>query len=156
MKTIIFFQIDAQLFGLLWWVSSRESAAMQQTQVWSLSQEDPWGKEMAIHFCIFAWDISWTEEPGRLQSMELQKSQTWLSDLTTAQLSRCFSWTVLLLLSALFSLLSYKLALQTPDQGQGRFLGSQLHPVAFSVHSFPNATVMQGMELLECFNIRQV
>ena len=31
------------------------------------------GKEMATHSYILAWEIPWTEEPGRLQSMELQR-----------------------------------------------------------------------------------
>ena len=37
-------------------------------------------KEMATHFSILAWEISWTEEPGRLQSMGSQKSQPQLND----------------------------------------------------------------------------
>ena len=37
-------------------------------------------KEMAAHSSILAWEISWAEEPGRLQSMGLQKNQTRLSD----------------------------------------------------------------------------
>ena len=41
--------------------------AVQETQVWSLGQEDPLEKEMATHSSILAWRISWTEEPGRLQ-----------------------------------------------------------------------------------------
>ena len=41
--------------------------AMQETQVWFLSREDPLEKEMAIHYGILAWEIPWTEEPGRLQ-----------------------------------------------------------------------------------------
>ena len=41
--------------------------AVQETQVWSLGQEDPLEKEMATHSSILAWKISWTEEPGRLQ-----------------------------------------------------------------------------------------
>ena len=53
--------------------------AMQETQVRSLAQEDPLEKDMATHSSILAWEISWTEEPGSLQSMELQKSQTQLS-----------------------------------------------------------------------------
>ena len=32
---------------------------------------------MATHFSILTWEILWTEEPGRLQSMESQKSRTW-------------------------------------------------------------------------------
>ena len=42
----------------------------------SLGQEDPLQKEMATHCSILARDVLWTEEPGGLQSMELQKSQT--------------------------------------------------------------------------------
>jgi len=43
----------------------------QQTQcVWSLCQDDPLEEGMAAHSSILAWRIPWTEEPGRLQSME--------------------------------------------------------------------------------------
>ena len=41
--------------------------------VGSLDQEDPLEKEMAIHSSTIAWKIPWTEEPGRLQSMGLQR-----------------------------------------------------------------------------------
>ena len=44
-----------------------------------LSQEDPLEEGMATHSSILAWRIPWTEEPGRLQSMGSQKSQTRLS-----------------------------------------------------------------------------
>ena len=54
--------------------------AIQEMQVRSLGHEDPLEKEMVTHSSILAWEIPWTEEPGRLQSMALQKSQTWLSD----------------------------------------------------------------------------
>ena len=54
--------------------------AKQETWVQSLGQEDPLEKEMAIHFSIIAWKIPWTEESGGLESMGLQKSQTWLSE----------------------------------------------------------------------------
>ena len=37
-----------------------------------LSQEDPLEKGMGIHSSILAWRIPWTEEAGRLQSVELQ------------------------------------------------------------------------------------
>ena len=40
--------------------------AMQETQVQSLDQEDPLEKEMTTHSSILAWEILWTEEPGRL------------------------------------------------------------------------------------------
>ena len=48
----------------------------QETWVRFLGREDPLEKEMAIHSSILAWRILWTEEPGRLQSMESQKSDT--------------------------------------------------------------------------------
>ena len=56
---------------------------MQQTWVQSLAQEDTLKKGMAIHSSILAWKIPWTEEPGELQFMGLQKSWTQLSDATT-------------------------------------------------------------------------
>ena len=43
------------------------------TWVQSLGQEDPLEKGMATHSSIFAWEISWTEEPVRLQSMGSQR-----------------------------------------------------------------------------------
>ena len=46
----------------------------------SLGREDPLEKGMATHSSIFALEILWTEEPGGLQSMGSQKSQTRLSD----------------------------------------------------------------------------
>ena len=45
---------------------------MQETQVQSLSKEDPLEKGMATHSSIVTWQIPWTEDPGGLQSMELQ------------------------------------------------------------------------------------
>ena len=47
--------------------------AVQVTQVQSLGQEDPLEKGMATHSSILAWRIPKTEEPGRLQSMGLQR-----------------------------------------------------------------------------------
>ena len=46
--------------------------AMQETQVQSLGREDALEKGMATHSSILPWRIPWTEEPGRLQSTELQ------------------------------------------------------------------------------------
>ena len=48
--------------------------AMQETRVWSLHQEDPLEKGMAIHSSILAWRVPRTEEPGGLQSMRLQRA----------------------------------------------------------------------------------
>ena len=47
--------------------------AMQETRVQSLHQEDPLEKEMATHSSTLPWKIPWTEEPGGLQSMGLQR-----------------------------------------------------------------------------------
>ena len=46
---------------------------MQETRVQSLGQEDPLEKGMAAHSSILVWRIPWTEESGRLQSMESQR-----------------------------------------------------------------------------------
>ena len=45
----------------------------QETQIQSLGWEDPLEKEMATYSSILARKIPWTEEPGRLQSMESQR-----------------------------------------------------------------------------------
>ena len=47
--------------------------AMQETWVQSLGREDPLETEMATHSSILAWRILWTEEPGGLQSIGLQR-----------------------------------------------------------------------------------
>ena len=47
----------------------------QEMQVQFLGQKDPLEKEMETHSSILAWEIPWTEEAGRLQSIESQKSQ---------------------------------------------------------------------------------
>ena len=52
--------------GLPWWLSGKESPG----------REDPLEIEMAIHSSILAWEILWTVEPGRLQSLVWKKSQT--------------------------------------------------------------------------------
>ena len=54
---------------------SNNLPAMQETQVKSLSWEDPLEKEMTTYSSILAWEIPWTEGPGGLYSMESQKSQ---------------------------------------------------------------------------------
>ena len=46
---------------------------MQEMQVWSPCWEDILEKKMSTHSGILAWNISWTEEPGRLQSMGSQR-----------------------------------------------------------------------------------
>ena len=48
---------------------------MQEIRVQSLGWEDPLEKEMATYSSILAWKISWTEEPGGLQSMGSQRQE---------------------------------------------------------------------------------
>ena len=48
-------------------------STMLETRVHSLGWEEPLEKEMAIHSGTIAWKIPWTGEPGRLQSMGLQR-----------------------------------------------------------------------------------
>ena len=48
-------------------------STMRETWVQSLVWESPLEKEMAIHSSTIAWKIPWTEEPGKLQSMGLQR-----------------------------------------------------------------------------------
>ena len=55
----------------------------QEMWVQPLGQEDPLEKEMATHSSILFWRILCTEEPGGIQSIGSQKSQTRLSDPTT-------------------------------------------------------------------------
>ena len=50
--------------------------AVQETRVRLLGRDDPLEKETATLSRILAWEIPWTEEPGRLQSIESQKSGT--------------------------------------------------------------------------------
>ena len=46
---------------------------MRETRLRSLGGEDPLKKEMATHSSTLAWKIPWTKEPGRLQSLGLQR-----------------------------------------------------------------------------------
>ena len=56
--------------------AGKNSLPMQETGVPSWGGEDGLEKEMETHPSILAWYIPWTEEPGGLQSMRLQKGQT--------------------------------------------------------------------------------
>ena len=72
---------------LLTWTSlvvqwQRTRLPVQEMQVPSLGQEDALEKEMETHSSILAWEIPWAEEPGSLQSLGSQKSQTWQSNKT--------------------------------------------------------------------------
>ena len=68
------------------WVTQmvKNLAAMQEIQVWSLGQEGPLEKRTAAYSNILAWRITWTEEPGRLQSMVLQRvERDWVTNTFT-------------------------------------------------------------------------
>ena len=51
----------------------QEMLEMQETWVLSLGREDSLEEEMATYCSVLAWEIPWTEEPGGLQSMGLQR-----------------------------------------------------------------------------------
>ena len=54
--------------------------AYAEDMIPSLGQDNPPEKEMGTHSSILAWETPWTEEPGGLQPMGSQKSQTQLND----------------------------------------------------------------------------
>ena len=59
-------------------------STMWESRVRSLGQEDPLEKEMATHSSVLAWRIPWTEAPGQLQSMRLQRVRhNWLTNTFT-------------------------------------------------------------------------
>ena len=59
-------------------------SAMQETRVWSLVREDPLEKGRASHSSVVAWKIPWTEKPGRLQSVGLQRvGHDWVTNTHT-------------------------------------------------------------------------
>ena len=86
---------------------------MQQTRAQPLGQEDPLEKEIATHASILAWEIPWTEELSRLQSMGSQSysdmteklnnpctwKMAWKTKHSTISLSLSFTHSLLLSLS---------------------------------------------------------
>ena len=62
--------------------------AKQETLIWFLCREDALEKEMATQSNILAWEIPWTEEPGRLQSRESQRVR---HDFATKQKQQLFN-----------------------------------------------------------------
>jgi len=66
------------------------------TWVWFLGQEDPWKREELLTLVFLPGEFPWTEEPGMLQSMELQRvrSTEWL----THSFSSSTTWLVLICL----------------------------------------------------------
>ena len=73
-KRIIISDVVGRNVNLIIWASLvaqsvKNLPAVEETQVRSLDREDPLDKEVATHSSILVWNISWTEEPGGLQSM---------------------------------------------------------------------------------------
>ena len=79
--------------------------AVWETQVQFLGQEDSLEKEVATHSGILAWNVPWTEEPGRLQSMELDMTE------------KTFTFTSQVVLD-IRSSSGYKQDRQSPDSGE--------------------------------------
>ena len=71
--TIIYSPTLANIWASLLAQMMKHLPAICEAQVWFLGWEDPLEKEMATHSSILAWRIPWTEEPGRLQSIGLQR-----------------------------------------------------------------------------------
>ena len=73
-------------------VGKESACSVQETQemwVWSLCQEDPLEKGMAMHSSIIAWRIPWTEETGGLQSMGSQRvGHGWVTNTSTSQVAQ--------------------------------------------------------------------
>ena len=74
---------DIRIKGEAWWLSGKESAC-NSGDVGLIPGSGRSPKEMATHSSIFAWEIPWIGEPGRLQFMGSQKSLRKLSKQTTA------------------------------------------------------------------------
>ena len=77
---IYYFILSTFIDRLPWRLSDKESICNAGETGLIPGQEDPLEKEMATYCSILVSEIPWTENPDRLQSMELQKSQTRLSD----------------------------------------------------------------------------
>ena len=72
-------------FSRMFWWLRQSLPAVQETWVRSLGQEDPLEEEMETHSSILSWKTLWTEEPGRLQSMGLQRiGHDWVTKTSTA------------------------------------------------------------------------
>ena len=66
-------EVTLGLYSLPWWLSDKESACYAKGAVQSLGLEDPLEESTATHSSSLAWKTPWTEEPGGLQSMGLQR-----------------------------------------------------------------------------------
>ena len=112
----------------------------QETRVQSLGREDPLEKGMAPPSSIVAWKISWTEEPGRLQSM---------GSLIWTQMSlhtHVFDW---LFLKCLFKDFIGGDSFTVRSKGRYRDLP---HPLCLHIHSLPGINIPQQKSELSFFS----
>ena len=73
MVVLLAYSLDPQDFLVA--QTAKRLPIMRETWVQSLGLEDPLEKEMATHSGILAWEIPWTEEPGGLQFLGLQRDR---------------------------------------------------------------------------------
>ena len=72
-KKLYLYDLSMLILASLVAQTVKKLLAIQETWVWSLDRDNHLDKEMATHTSILAWRVSWTEEPGGLQSMGLQR-----------------------------------------------------------------------------------
>ena len=71
----------------------KDLSATQESQVWSLGQEDPLEEGMETHSSVLAWRIPWTQEPGGLQSMRSQRrGHDWATNTSTTHWCFWLPW----------------------------------------------------------------
>ena len=80
----------------------KKPPAMQEMRVRSLGQGDPLGEGMTSHSSVLAWRIPWTKEPGRLQSIGLQRIGHNWSDWAQHSWERTWSFVIILILETKF------------------------------------------------------
>ena len=148
--------------------SCNTGGTMQETRVWSTGWEDPLEKRMATHSNSLAWRIPWTEEPGGLQSMGSQKSQTWLATTqhnnNTSETSMC-NWMIQFSSVAQSCLtLHYPMNCSTPGlpvhHQLPEFTQTQVHRVSDAIQpshpllspSPPAPNPSQHQRLFQCVN----
>ena len=124
--------------------------AVQETRVWSLGWEDPLEKAMATHSSILAWRISWTEEPGGLQSLELQKLDMTEQLTTLSTLNDVEHLFICLVAIYMFSLQKYQyfgINLTTSGRPVHWKLQKELHTtnkLIYHAHRFEHSILLDG------------
>ena len=118
--------------------SVKKLPAVQETRAWALGWEDPLEKEMVNHSSILAWRVPWAEEPCRLQSMGLQKSQTRLNNQTTSPVLLFYLLLEQIIINFVLHVYHLTVVLQKSDTGLRELksrhlelLGENLFPCLF-------------------------